>query len=38
VPVRTPRTVQEILEIDGESRQVARDLVAARSTAGAVTA
>jgi 1-deoxy-D-xylulose-5-phosphate reductoisomerase len=38
VPVRTPRTVQEILEIDGESRQVARELVATRSTAGAVTA
>jgi len=38
VPVRTPRTVAEILEIDGESRQVARELVAARSTAGAVTA
>ena len=38
VPNRTPRTVQDILEIDGESREVARELVAARSTAGAVTA
>lgn len=38
VPVRTPRTVEEILQIDGESRQVARELVAARSDASALTA
>jgi len=38
VAVRTPRTVGEILEIDGESRQIARELVAARSTTGALTA
>jgi hypothetical protein len=38
VPIRTARTVDEILGIDGESRRVARELVAARSTAGAVTA
>ena len=38
VPNRTPRTVGDILEIDEESRHVARRLVAARSTAGAVTA
>ena len=38
VPVRSPATVGEILEIDRESRSVARQLVAARSTAGAVTA
>lgn len=38
VPSRTPRTVSEILEIDRESRRIARELVAARSTAGAVTA
>lgn len=38
VPVRTARTVDEVLGIDGESRRVARELVAARSTAGAVTA
>jgi 1-deoxy-D-xylulose-5-phosphate reductoisomerase len=38
VPVRRPQSVGEILEIDGESRRVARELVAARSTAGAVTA
>jgi len=38
VPVRTPRTIGEILEIDAESRRVARGLVEARSTAGAVTA
>jgi 1-deoxy-D-xylulose-5-phosphate reductoisomerase len=33
---RSPRTVAEILEIDGEARNLARELVAAR--AGAVTA
>jgi 1-deoxy-D-xylulose-5-phosphate reductoisomerase len=38
VPNRTPRTVADILEVDGEARHVARGLVAARSTAGAVTA
>lgn len=38
VPIRTTRTVDEVLGIDGESRRVARELVAARSTAGAVTA
>jgi 1-deoxy-D-xylulose-5-phosphate reductoisomerase len=38
VPIRTARTVDEVLGIDGESRRVARELVAARSTAGAVTA
>ena len=38
VPVRTPRTVEEILQIDGESRQLARELVAARSDASALTA
>ena len=38
VPSRTPRTVQDILEIDGESRRIARELVAAGSTAGALTA
>ncbi|HLK47849.1 MAG TPA: 1-deoxy-D-xylulose-5-phosphate reductoisomerase [Bryobacteraceae bacterium] len=38
VPIRTPRSVEDILEIDGESRNIARELVAARSTAGAVTA
>ena len=37
VPVRTVGSVEEILEIDGESRRVAHELVAARSTAGAVT-
>jgi len=31
LPVRWPRTVGEILEIDRESRSVARDLVAARA-------
>ena len=38
VPVRTPRSVGEILEIDRESRAVARQLVAARADRGAVTA
>ena len=36
IPVRHPRTVAEILEIDGESRTRARELVMAR--AGVVTA
>jgi 1-deoxy-D-xylulose-5-phosphate reductoisomerase len=35
VPVRRPLTISEILEVDGESRRVASELVAARS--GAVT-
>jgi len=37
MPVRHPRTVGEVLEIDAESRVMARELVAAR-TAGVVTA
>jgi len=35
-PVRTPRTIDDILEIDRESRSVARELATAR-TAGPVT-
>jgi len=35
VPVRRPLNISEILEVDGESRRVAGELVAARS--GAVT-
>jgi 1-deoxy-D-xylulose-5-phosphate reductoisomerase len=38
LPVRWPRTVDELLEIDRESRHVARELVAARAKRGAVTA
>jgi len=38
VPVRWPRTVGEILEIDRESRSMARELVAAGADRGAVTA
>ena len=38
IPVRQPRTVGEILEIDEGARRVARDLVAARADRGAVTA
>ncbi|MBZ5579022.1 MAG: 1-deoxy-D-xylulose-5-phosphate reductoisomerase [Acidobacteriia bacterium] len=38
VPARSLRAVHEILETDRESRGVARQLVAARSAAGAVTA
>ena len=38
VPVRTPRTVDDILEIDRESRRVAREQTAIRAAAGAVTA
>jgi len=38
IPVRQPRTVGEILEIDEGARQVARELVAARAAHGAVTA
>lgn len=38
VPVRTPRTIADILESDRESRQIARERVAARVGAGAVTA
>ena len=37
MPVQHPRSVGDILEIDGESRATARDLVAARA-GGAVTA
>jgi 1-deoxy-D-xylulose-5-phosphate reductoisomerase len=37
MPARAPRSIGEVLEIDRESRQVARGLVAARA-AGAVTA
>ncbi len=37
MPSRTPQSVGEVLEIDRESRAIARQLVAAR-TAGAVTA
>ena len=37
MPVRNPGTVGEILEVDRQSRAVARDLVTARA-AGAVTA
>jgi len=36
MPARSPRTVAEILEIDGEARNLAREMVTAR--AGAVTA
>jgi 1-deoxy-D-xylulose-5-phosphate reductoisomerase len=36
MPARSPRTVAEILEIDREARNLARELVTAR--AGAVTA
>ena len=36
VPARTPRTIDDVLEIDRESRTMARELVTAR--AGAVTA
>jgi len=38
LPVRWPRTVGELLEIDRESRELARELVAARAARGAVTA
>lgn len=38
MPVRWPRSVDELLEIDRESREVARELVAARADRGAVTA
>jgi 1-deoxy-D-xylulose-5-phosphate reductoisomerase len=37
MPIRQPRTVAEVLEIDAESRTTARELVTARA-AGAVTA
>ncbi len=37
MPVRTPRTIDDILEIDDESRTLARELVTARA-AGPVTA
>jgi 1-deoxy-D-xylulose-5-phosphate reductoisomerase len=36
MPLRTPRTIEDILEIDRESRTLARELVTARA-AGAVT-
>jgi 1-deoxy-D-xylulose-5-phosphate reductoisomerase len=38
VPVRWPRSIAEVLEIDKESRAVASELVAVRSRGGAVTA
>jgi 1-deoxy-D-xylulose-5-phosphate reductoisomerase len=38
MPVRQPRTIDDILEIDRESRSLARELVAARAGRGAVTA
>ena len=38
LPVRWPRTVDELLAIDRESRELARELVAARAARGAVTA
>jgi 1-deoxy-D-xylulose-5-phosphate reductoisomerase len=38
LPVRWPRTVDELLEIDRESRDLARELVAARAARGALTA
>jgi 1-deoxy-D-xylulose-5-phosphate reductoisomerase len=38
LPVRWPRTVDELLEIDRESRHLARELVAERAAKGAVTA
>jgi len=38
LPVRWPRTVDELLEIDRESRNLARELVAARAAKGALTA
>jgi 1-deoxy-D-xylulose-5-phosphate reductoisomerase len=38
VPVRSPRTIGDVLEIDRESRAVASELVAVRSRGGAVTA
>jgi 1-deoxy-D-xylulose-5-phosphate reductoisomerase len=37
MPVRNPRTIGDILEIDQESRTLARELVTSR-TAGTVTA
>ncbi len=38
IPVRWPRTIGEILEIDRKSRSLARELVAAGADRGAVTA
>jgi 1-deoxy-D-xylulose-5-phosphate reductoisomerase len=38
IPVRRPRTVGEVLEIDEGARGLARELVAARADRGAVTA
>jgi 1-deoxy-D-xylulose-5-phosphate reductoisomerase len=38
IPVRSPRTIGDILEIDRESRALARELVAARARGDAVTA
>jgi 1-deoxy-D-xylulose-5-phosphate reductoisomerase len=38
IPVRRPRTVGEILEIDEGARRLARELVTARADRGAVTA
>jgi 1-deoxy-D-xylulose-5-phosphate reductoisomerase len=33
VPARTPRTISEVLEIDGEARRLARELVTSRASA-----
>jgi 1-deoxy-D-xylulose-5-phosphate reductoisomerase len=38
LPVRRPRTVDELLDIDRESRHLARELVGAHAKRGAVTA
>jgi 1-deoxy-D-xylulose-5-phosphate reductoisomerase len=38
LPVRSPRTVHDVIEMDRESRAVARELVAARARGDAVTA
>jgi 1-deoxy-D-xylulose-5-phosphate reductoisomerase len=38
IPVRSPRTIGDVLEIDRESRSLARELVAARARGDAVTA
>jgi 1-deoxy-D-xylulose-5-phosphate reductoisomerase len=38
IPVRSARTVDELLDIDRESRAMARELVAVRERGGAVTA
>jgi 1-deoxy-D-xylulose-5-phosphate reductoisomerase len=38
VPVRSPRSIAEVLDIDRESRMIARELAAAQARKGAVTA